>query len=62
VLVVDDLDRCTSAATTVEFKRYSAMTSPSRIRKKLEHVIPFCNTIRHKQTFLASTGGFLTCP
>jgi hypothetical protein len=41
VLVIDDLDRCTSAATTVEFKKYSAMTSSSRIRKKLEHVIPF---------------------
>jgi hypothetical protein len=34
VLVVDDLDRRTSAATTDEFRRYSATTSPSPIRKK----------------------------
>jgi hypothetical protein len=34
VLVVDDLNRCTSATTTDEFRKYSATTSPSRIRKK----------------------------
>jgi hypothetical protein len=41
VLVVDDLDRCAFAATTDEFRRYSATTSPSLIRNRREHVIPF---------------------